>query len=141
MDDFTPIDHKDSDREYRAAVREGIETLLGSKLRSLDSPDTLIGDWNRSFPHLPNGEPQRFTYLPDGTFLSPYDSADSPFGKWEVRNGTYIETTWCEPMPEYGIEDGTWNPETYHCAATDTGAVALWNGDGSMLLLLTKRFG
>jgi hypothetical protein len=141
MDDFTPIDHMDSDTVYRTAVREGVETLLGSKLRSLDSPDTLIGDWDRSFPRRPDGEPQRFTYLSDGTFRSRYDSADSPPGKWEVRNGTYMETTWCKPMPEYGIDDGTWNPETYHCAATDTGAVALWNGDGSMLLLLTKRFG
>ena len=141
MHDFTPIDHKDSDPEYRAAVLDGIETVLGSKLTYVDSPDALLGDWNRSCPHLPDREPQRFSYLADGTFRSPYDSDDSPPGKWRIDNGTYTESTWCKPMPEYGMDEGTWNPETYHCAFAEDESIAIWNGDGSLLLLLTKCIG
>lgn len=81
MHDFTPVDHKDSDPEYRAAVLDGIESAVGSKLHSIDSPEILIGSWNRSCPRLPNREPQRFTYLDDGTFRSPHDTDDSPRGQ------------------------------------------------------------
>ncbi len=138
MADFTPVDHKDSDPEYRAAVRAGIETLLGTPIEDIQDPETLLGEWERASPHLAGTPSQRFCYLADGTFESPYDSEDSPRGQWQVEPGRYTETTWCQPMPEYGIDEGTWNPETYHCAVTDSGDVVIWNGDGSLLLLMKR---
>lgn len=138
MADLTPIDHKDSDPGYRAAVRGGIETVLGAKLKELDSAESLLGDWNRTFPRIPNASAERFSYFADGTFSAPYDSEGSPRGFWTVEDGVYTETTWGEPIPEYDIHEGTWNPTTYHCAVTDAGEVVIWNGDGSLVLLLTR---
>lgn len=138
MDDFTPIDHKDSDLEYRNEVRGFVEQAVGSKLVDITSEEELIGDWERTCPYLPDHDSQRFSYLFDGTFRSPYDADDTPRSKWKVERGTFTEITWCKPMPEFGIAEGTWNYETLHCAVTDTGSVAIWNGDGSLLLLLTK---
>lgn len=138
MTDFIPIDHKDSDPEYRVAVRRVVETVLGSKLVDIDSAEALLGEWDRTCPSLPGFESQRFSYQADGTFRSLHDMEDSPPGKWSIENGAYTETTWGAPIPEYGIHEGTWNPETYHCACTESGGIAIWNGDGSLLLLLTR---
>lgn len=138
MTHFNPIDHKDSDPEYRAVVRRGIETRLGCGLTALESPEALLGDWNRTFPQLPKQASQQFSYFADGTFAAPDDTESSPRGRWTVEHGTYTETTWCAPVPEYGINEGTWNPSTYHAAVTPAGAIVLWNGDGSLLMLLTR---
>lgn len=138
MTDFTPIDHKDSDPEYRAAVRRDLETLLGSRLTELTCAEVMLGDWDRTCPRLPNRPAQRFCYFADGTFAAPYDAEGSPRGRWGVEHGVYTEITWGAPSPEYGIDEGTWNPSAYHCAATESGAIVIWNGDGSLLLLLTR---
>ena len=141
MDDFTPIDHKDSDAEYRAAVRAGIESSVGSKLVDIDSRDSVVGDWDLSFPKRPDKAPLRFSFLPDGTIRSPYDEPETPSDKWRVDPGTFTAITWCKPMPEYGMDEGTWTSETYHCAVTEDGSVVRWNGDGSLLVLFKRCSG
>jgi hypothetical protein len=137
MTDFKPIDHKDSDAEYRANVRKGIELSLGTTL-TVASTDALIGDWERTAAHRPSQPALRFTYFADGTFRSPYDSKEAPRRRWKIADGVYTELAWEEPMPEHDIHEGSWTPEEFHCAVTSTGSIAIWNGDGSMLLLLTR---
>lgn len=138
MPDFIPIDHKDSDPDYRAAVRSGIEDILHSRLSEVADAEVFVGEWQRTCPRLPNRPAQGFTYLADGTFQAPYDREDSPRGRWAFEQGVYTEITWGAPSPEYGILEGTWNPTMYHCAMTEAGEIAIWNGDGSLLLLLTR---
>lgn len=137
MSDFRPIDHKDSDVEYRANVRKGVESTLGTAL-SDPSPDALIGEWDCTAPHLPSRPALHFTYFADGTFRSPYYSEEAPRQRWKIADGVYTELTWEEPMPEHGIPEGSWTPEEFHCAVTSTASIAIWNGDGSMLHLLTR---
>lgn len=47
MSDFTPIDHKDSDPEYRDHVRKEIESTLDTTLTDA-SAEALIGDWDHT---------------------------------------------------------------------------------------------
>lgn len=99
MSDFKPIDHKDSDAEHRANVREGIELELGTTLRDAPS-DALVGEWDCTTPHRPKEPAMRFTYFADGTFRSPSNSEDSPRRRWRIAEGVYTELTWDEPMPD-----------------------------------------
>ncbi len=130
---FEPIDHKDSDLEYRFAVRSGIEQRHGT-LKSITSRDQLVGQWTHSIlsddgtPYILNN---------DGTVNCKFDEESTPNGRWEFADDRFTDHTWCKPSPEYGLDEGTWNIEIYHCMITDEGIVVLWNGDGSLQMTLT----
>jgi hypothetical protein len=40
-------------------------------------------------------------------------------------------------MPDYGIEEESWNQEAHRCAKTADGRIVYWNGDGSLVVTLT----
>lgn len=65
-------------------------------------------------------------------------SAHSRPGEWKFESGIYSQTTWVSPMPEYGMHEASWNEEAYHCAQTADGRIVYWNGDGSLVVTLTK---
>ncbi|WP_146523630.1 hypothetical protein [Stieleria varia] len=141
MDDFVPIDQKDSDAEYRALVRDGIAKSLGVTLNDLSDPDILVGEWEHTIPQMPERKPTTITFRPDGTFKTPASRDDIPVPKWEVTTQTYVQTTWCPPMPEYDIEEGFWTQDAFLCAMIDRDRVVVWNGDGSVVWLFTRKSG
>jgi len=141
MPEFQPVDHKDSDQMYRSQVRAVVSEIIGSELRDVVDSSSLIGEWRCSYPRTPALAPSTRSYFNDGTFTSTFDKNGIPTAKWEIEVGKYTEITWCEPMPEYGIDEGTWNYTTYHCAVTLDGSIAMWNGDASFLTLLTRIVG
>jgi hypothetical protein len=141
MPEFQPVDHKDSDQSYRTQVRAVVSEIIGSELIDVVDSSSLIGEWRCSFPRAPTLAPFTRSYFKDGTFASPFDKDGIPAAKWEIELGMYTEITWCEPMPEYGMDEGTWNYTTHHCAVTSDGSIAMWNGDASYLLLLKRKVG
>lgn len=132
---FTPVDHKDSDAAYRQAVRENIERQHGP-LRSISSRDELIGVWMHSI-FSKDGTP--YILDRDGTVTCRFDKESNPKGKWELSADQFTAHTWCEPAEEYGLDEGAWNIESYHCMVTNAGVVVLWNGDGSLQMTLTPQ--
>ena len=131
---FEPIDHKDSDLEYRQAVRSGIEQRHGP-LKSIPSRDELVGRWIHSL-FSDDGTP--YVLDREGTVHSKFDKVTNPKGKWEFSADRFTDHSWCEPMPESGIDEGTWNIEIYHCMMTEDGTVVLWKGDGSLQMSLKR---
>ena len=59
-------------------------------------------------------------------------------GKWDLSNDRLTDHTWCEPIPEYRLDEGTWNIDTYHCTVTEGGVIVLWNGDGFLQMTLIR---
>lgn len=129
---FEPIDHKDSDPEYRQRVRAAMERTYGP-LSSIASRSDLVGKWK----HSSYGDDTPYVLHEDGTVSGKYDNASNPKGRWNFANDRFEDQTWYEPSPEYGLHDGGWNVEEYHCMITRDGVVVMWNGDGSMQMTLT----
>lgn len=137
MSDFTPVDHKDSDPEYRRAVRAAVESVVGSTLTDVTEPATLFGHWRQAFAAFPDQDPQNYEYRADGTLVSPYDQPGNPPNEWRLVANQCVQLTWCEPMPDYGMPEGTYEETRYHCAKSDDGKIVLWNGDGSIIITLS----
>ena len=137
MPDFIPIDHKESDADYAAMVRESIGRRLAIELLPITDPAAFIGRWRSSVTHA-SGPDYDIEHLNDGTLNIAFQPTDGKPGKWALEFGTYIQTTWVPPMPEYGMEEESWNQEAYRCAMTPDGRIVYWNGDGSLVVTLTK---
>jgi hypothetical protein len=139
---FRPVDHKESDVEYVAQVRAGVSKRIGFELLPISDPAVFVGRWRSSLrrnrnadakydlEHLPSGELRFAGSKPDLSQRKP--------DKWQLQHDAYVQTTWVRPMPEYGIEKGTWNEEAYRCAQTADGQIVYWNGDGSLVVVLTR---
>jgi hypothetical protein len=135
MSDFSPVDHKESDSEYVASVRTAVAEQTGVELLPIEDPAGLIGLW-RSCPRLSSYE-GKIEHLGDGTLKMSSDAKDAKPGRWRLKEDAYIQTTWVPPMPEYGIDEESWNEEAYRCARTSDGRIVYWNGDGSLIVTLS----
>lgn len=135
MADFAPIDHKDSDAEYRELVRQTTEQIVGAKLLEIVNAEEFHGQWQVTHPPL-NIEPHICEFFPNGTHAHQFSDAEKPSDKWSFDSGVLVEETWFDPMPDYGIEEGGFEENKYHGAKTEDGCIAIWNGDGSILRLL-----
>src|SRR5690349_14417940 len=122
-----PVDHKDSDAEYAAQVQGHVAKRLGVELLPISSKRAFYGRWKSSFKFVQDKE-YDVEHLADGTMLQPLSEHKKP-GKWQYKAGVYTQTTWVPPIPEYGIEDPSWNQECYRCAQTADGRIVYWNGD------------
>lgn len=136
MSDFSPIDHKESDQEYAARVRGFVAKRVGTELLPIEDASFWIGRWRSSLKKKRQTE-YDIEYLSDSTFRRSA-AADSKPGRWQPKDDVYIQTTWVPPMPEYGIETETWNQEAYRCARTEDGRIVYWNGDSSLVVVLTS---
>jgi hypothetical protein len=134
---FAPVDHKESDADYVALVRDSVAKRLDTKLLPIEESVVLHGRWRSSVTHAPNAE-YDIEHLEDGTLNFAGERKDAKPGKWALKSDVYIQTTWVPPMPEYGIEEESWNQEAYRCALTADGRIVYWNGDGSLVVTLTK---
>lgn len=139
MSGFSPIDHKDSDREYRSLVRTSVEGRVGGKLRDITSASELVGDWVQTPTFSHDGSPTVRRFHEDGTCTLELGPQKLPEAKWRILPGVFVEETWCDPMPDYGIDEGCWSEERYHCALCDDGRVVYWNGDSSLLVELQRQ--
>lgn len=136
MSDFDPIDHKELDQEYVARVRGFVAKRVGSELLPIEDAAFWIGRWCSSLKKKAQAE-YNIEYLNDSTFKLSAAAADSKPGRWKLKGDAYFETTWVPPMPEYGIEEESWNQEAYRCARAADGSIVYWNGDGSLVVILT----
>jgi hypothetical protein len=114
MSDFHPVDHKESDAEYVALVRTLVGKRIGAELLRIEDPAELIGRWRSSLTHAPDGD-YDVEHLEDGTLAIAAELPDSKPGRWTLKSEAYIQTTWVPPMPDYGIEEESWNQEAYRC--------------------------
>lgn len=136
MTEHRPIDHKDSDAEYAAQIRQWVAKRADSELFDV-SADFLVGKWNGNLGENDLGVPD-YTFLADGTYQTP-DSYDgrSP-NTWKIDGDHFIQTSWSPPIPEYGIAEPMQGQECYRCAQLADGRFAYWNGDSSLLVFLTR---
>ena len=134
---FRPIDHKDSDAEYSALVRGSVAKRAGCEL--LDSFDhaALVGRWKSSIDYRHN-ETYDYDFRADGTYSMPISFSGPTPNTWRIDGDHFIEHSWCPPAPEYGIHDPMDNVETYRCSMLSDGRFAYWNGDGSLVVFLTR---
>jgi hypothetical protein len=142
-----PIDHKDEPGDYRQKVREEVEKRVGMPAQPVGSRDELLASWNvaidTSFGKLPP-EP-RFVYhlRPDGTCVIETTVEGRTLqdtGKWRLNgDGTFSLLTLCPAAPEFGIDQPQLDEDRRHVAALADGRLVMWNGDGSLLLVLSRQ--
>ena len=137
MTEFKPIDHKDSDAEYASLVRTAVATKAGCELLSTVDPAALIGRWRSSIDYR-HGKPFDHDFRRDGTHSMPISYAGPKANTWRIDGDHFIEQSWCPPAPEYDIHEPMSNVETFRCAQLVDGRFAYWNGDGSLLVFLTR---
>jgi hypothetical protein len=134
-----PVDHKDSDAEYAAQVQKFIAVRVGAELLPIEDSQALVGRWRSSMSRQPDGEFD-LEHLADGTLrfsdAEPVENAEP--AQWQFEDGGYFQKTWVPPMPEYDIDEPSWNCEGYRCAQTADGRIVYWNGDGSLVVTLTR---
>jgi protein involved in sex pheromone biosynthesis len=133
------VDHKDSDAEYAAHVRKFVGQHVDAELLPIDDAAFLVGRWRSSLSHAVDQEFD-LEHLADGTLRlageEPVENAEPD--QWQFKDGGYFQKTWVPPMPEYDIDEPSWNYEGYRCAQTADGRIVYWNGDGSLVVTLTR---
>jgi len=141
MDEPPPIDHKDEPGEYRRAVREHVIRRAGGSGRPVADRSELVGEWVGSA--LSTGKAIfAYGFRDDGT--ATFGSADGSWpaaeGEWRLNaDGALSLLEPCAYDAEFGIEDSQLVEERRHLAALDDGRFVMWNGDGSLVIVLSRR--
>ena len=142
------IDHMDEPGEYRNRVREGVLKRVGVQGQPVTSRDELVGSWDvaadTSFGKLPPDPMFVYHLRDDGscvieTTVGGQRHRDT--GKWRLNgDGTFTLLTDCPPDPSTpGLEQGAVDESRYFLLGLSDGRRVLWNGDGSLLLVLSGR--
>ena len=137
MPDFRPIDHKDSDAQYAALVREGVARRAGCELLDGMDPLFLVGRWASSIDYGHNDSFDH-EFRADGTSEMPMAYKGPTPNTWRIVGDHFVDHSWSPPVPEYGINEPMDGIECYRCAALSDGRFAYWNGDGSLVVFLTR---
>lgn len=143
------IDYKDEPGEYRNQVRQGVMKRVGMQGQPVASRDELVGSWDvaadTSFGKLPPEPICVYHLRADGSCLIDTNTAGGgthrDAGKWRLNDdGTFTLLTDCPPDPSTpGLEQGAVDESRYFLLGLPDGRRVLWNGDGSMLLVLSAR--
>jgi hypothetical protein len=142
------IDQKEEPGEYRDRVRAGVIQRVGVQGQPVTSRDELVGSWDvaadTSFGKLPPAPMFVFHLHADGgcimeTIVGGRTQRDT--GRWRLNDDcTFTLLTDCPPDPSTpGLEGGAVDESRYFLLGLSDGRRALWNGDGSLLLLLSNR--
>jgi hypothetical protein len=139
-----PIDMKDIPGPYRDEVRAAVLGRLGGG-GPLARPEELTGSWDVAFDRSLGGATQpAFVYhlRPDGT--SEVEVAGGEVGPttghWSLNpDGTFSLMTWCPPLPEVAIPEWGMEEARFHLAGLADGRRVIWDGDGSLVLVLSPR--
>jgi hypothetical protein len=138
-----PIDHKDKPGELRDRVRASIFQRVAAVGALVVSSEQLTGTWHVDFIGI-RGESIGKRYVlrlqPDGQAISEYPGRlPSDRDRWKLNDdGSFSRWAWCEAMPKYGIHEPTMEETRMHAAVLEDGRVVLWNGDGSLVKLLSR---
>jgi hypothetical protein len=145
MGEASPIDHKDEAGVYRAQVRAAVFGRLGGTGQPVTSQEQLVGSWDVVVvgPAGPLPGPT-FVYRLGGDGNSVVEvvgqSGTLSAGEWRLNpDATFSLLTWCPPEPEFGIDDPQLDEDRRYVAALADGRVVMWNGDGSLVLLLAPQ--
>jgi hypothetical protein len=142
------IDHMDEPGEYRARVREAVLKRLGTEGAPVAGREAMVGSWDvafaASFGKLPP-EPRCVYHLrADGgctieTAAAGHTHRDT--GRWRLNaDGTFTLLIDCRPDPSTpGLERGGVDESRYFLLGLADGRRVMWNGDGSLLLVLSSR--
>ncbi len=145
LDVASPIDHKDEAGEYRAQVRAAVFGRAGETGQPVTSREQLVGSWDAVVVGLAGPLPvPAFVYRLGGGGDSVVEvvgqSGTPSAGEWRLNpDATFSLLTWCPPQPEYGIDDPQLDEDRRHVAALADGRVVMWNGDGSLVLMLAPQ--
>jgi hypothetical protein len=137
-----PVDHKDRPGDYRQLVRAAVFSRVGAEGIAVASREKLVGDWLVSFVGL-QGEKlkQVFVYRlkPDGkATIEMTGQPPSTENKWRLnKDGSFSMLHWTAAMPDYGLPDPTHEEVRMHLAALPERRFVLWNGDSSIVELLS----
>jgi hypothetical protein len=142
------IDHKDEPGEYREKVRQAVLNRVGMQGQPVTSRHELVGSWqvaaDTSFGKR-SPEPVFVYHLRvDGSCVIETTVGGRTHrntGKWRLNDdGTFTLLTNCPPDPSMpGLEHGAVDESRYFLLGLPDGRRVLWNGDGSLLLLLSGR--
>jgi hypothetical protein len=144
MDKPAPIDHKDEPGAYRSQVRAAVFTRIGCAGLSVASRGQLTGSWDVAVVGLGPAPAPIFAYhlREDGKAAIERVGQLGPpsTGEWQPNpDGTFSMLTSCPLDPEFGIDESSSDEDRRHVAALPDGRLVIWNGDGSMVLLLSPR--
>jgi len=140
------IDHKDEPGAYRDAVFDSIRRNLGFTGSAPANAEFCLGDWTCSLfqPFAPE-KYKAFTYQSfrsDGSAPARAvdGSFDTPKDRWALNDDIGFSLwAYVEPMPEYGIKEPTFSEDRYHVLIKDQNEFVLFNGDGSIVLVYSRR--
>ncbi|WP_259636582.1 hypothetical protein [Stieleria sedimenti] len=126
MEDPTPIDHKDSDLDYRRQVWKAVAQRVGSELTPMGKGADLTGEWVVEFEMFGSRRPMtKYHFLGDNQL----DVVRSE-NQAEIRDRTNFEV----------VSDGRvlTCEECFHGAMTEGGEFVLFNGDSSVVMVGTN---
>jgi hypothetical protein len=143
-----PIDIKDEPGEYRARVRESIQERIGMRGEPIKDRNDLVGDWDVAYDRWFEKLPPKLVFVyhmqADGTLsietlLDGRRLQDS--GWWKLNSdGTFTKLISCPPDPSIpGLENGAIDDSRYHLLGLADGRRVIWNGDGSLVLILSPQ--
>jgi hypothetical protein len=146
MDEPAPIDHKDETGEYRDQVRAGVFSRVEAPGQPVASRDQVAGSWDVAFVGLGPAPTPMFVYhlREDGkaTIEVVAQAGLTSVGEWRLNpDGTFSLLTRYPPDPALGIDEPQTEDDRRHVAALPGGRLVMWNGDGSLTLLLSPRRG
>lgn len=144
--DYEPIDHKDRPGEYRSEVRLSVFHRVGSTGANVTSRQQIVGGWAVNRVDLrggKHGKPILYRLRADGQAIIEMEARPpSTRNEWRLNgDGTFSLMVWCEALPEDGLPLPTLEEIRMHAAALENGKLLLWNGDGSLVMLLSRAAG
>jgi hypothetical protein len=137
----------DEPGEYRSKVRKEVWKRVGMRGQAVSSRDDLVGSWDAavdtSFGKLPPEPAFVYHLRADGSCVIETTTGGKTHqntGKWRLNeDGTFSLLLWCAPDPEFGIEEPQLDEDRRHIAALADGRLVMWNGDSSLLVILSGR--
>ena len=127
MEDHTPIDHKDSDLDYRRQVWNAVAQRVGSELTPMKRGADLTGEWVVEFEMFGSRRPMaEYHFLGENQL-----KIVGPGNQDEVGDRTNFDV----------VSDGRVSTceECFHGAMTEGGEFVLFNGDSSVVMVGTKK--
>jgi hypothetical protein len=142
--EYDPVDHKDAPGDYRSAVRSGVFQRVGAAGAAVLSREQIVGDWTVSFVGVhgeKRGKPTVYRFRPDGQAIIEMEGQPpSTRNEWRLNvDGTFSLMVWCDAMPKYGLLEPGLEEDRMHLAVIEGGSLVLWNGDGSLVKMLSRH--
>jgi hypothetical protein len=142
------IDPKDEPGEYRDKVREAVLKRVGMQGKPIASRGELVGSWDvaadTSFGKMPPQPLFVYHLRADGSCIIETTAGGGTHrdtGKWRLNDDATLTLLTDSPADPSipGLEHGAVDESRYFLLGLPDGRRVLWNGDGSLLLLLSGR--